>query len=393
MRVCGIVCEYNPFHNGHKYQLDRIKEAGFDAVVAVMSGNFVQRGEPAITEKHKRAEAALLNGVDLIIELPLPYSVASAQRFALGSVDILNSLGQVDSLCFGSECGNIELLETLALTDFDDEIKYYISDGMSYPCAYEAAVEKKLGQKYSSALQGSNNLLGIEYIKALNQLSCNIKPMTIMRTGTGHDSVDESGVFTSANNIRNNLLSEDIARFMPDSSYSIIMKSVNEGFAPASLNNCERSVLAVLRKLDKDYFSTLPDISEGLDNRLYSAVRNATSLEQLYNEVKTRRYTMARVKRLVLCAYLGIDSSFYEFLSPYIRVLGMNNKGRQILRQAKETAAKPVYMLSSDFANADPISQKLFSLEAKSTDLYSLCTKAISPCAAEYLTNPVIMVD
>ncbi|MBO4339080.1 MAG: nucleotidyltransferase family protein [Clostridia bacterium] len=391
MRICGIVAEYNPFHNGHKYLIEKIRESGFDCIVAVMSGNFVQRGESAVIEKHLRANQALLNGVDLVIELPTPFAVSSAEKFALGSVGILDSLGVVDSLCFGSECGNIDVLEKIADLNTKGIINKYLNDGITYAQAFEKLVENDLGSEYSSVLSNPNNILGIEYIKALNALKSDIKPFTVQRYGVSHDSDEPEGEYCSASYIRNNINNNCICDYMPDSAYEIIKKAVSDRICPVSLSNNERQILSYLRRFDRDYFSSLPDISEGIENRLCSSVREACSLEELYTLVKTKRYTMARVKRLVLSAYLGITSDFSDSLPPYIKVLGFNDRGREVLKISKEKVKKPVLTLASEFYSADEMCKKFYELECRATDLYFTLTPEILPCGREQTENAVII--
>jgi len=391
MRVCGIVAEYNPFHNGHKYLIDKIREIGFDYIVAVMSGNYVQRGEPAILDKRLRTKQALANGVDLVVELPLPFAVSSAEKFALGSVCILDSLGVVDSLCFGSECGNTDILKKISEVDVKGKINSYLNDGRTYASAVQSLIENELGSEYSDVLSTPNNILGIEYIKAINRLESKISPITIKREGVCHDSDKPEGDFCSASYIRSNIGNDSIFSFMPDSSKEIIKKAISNKICPISLEKNERVVLSYIRRYDSEYFSSLPDASEGIENRLYSAVREARSLDELYSMVKTKRYTMARVKRLVLNAFLGVTADYTEVLPPYIRVLGLNEKGREILKNAKGSATKPILTLASDFSKSDEMCKKFYSLECRATDLYSSLADEIQPCGIEQAEKAVIV--
>ncbi|MBE6834717.1 MAG: nucleotidyltransferase family protein [Ruminococcaceae bacterium] len=390
MRICGVIAEYNPFHNGHKYQIEKIKENGFDGVVAVMSGNAVQRGEFAFLDKSVRTRQALLNGVDLVIELPLPFSVSSAEKFALGGTSILDSLGVVNALCFSSECAEIEKLKRIAEIN-SDSITDYLKSGVTYASAYENLVENELGKEFSSILQQPNNVLGIEYLKALKRLNSEIKPFTIKRTGVKHNDEKTEKNFCSAKYIRENFDKKDVSSYMPFSSFELLEEAVKNNDEFSSLEKNEKTVLSMLRMFDKDYFSTITDISEGIENRLYSAVKEACSLCELYSSVKTKRYTLARVKRLVFNSLLGVTEEYTEFLPPYIRVLGFNEKGREILRNAKKLSSKPIYTLFSDFNNADEQSKMLYSLECKATDLYYSFTPEIKPCSREQTRNAVII--
>lgn len=391
MRICGIVAEYNPFHNGHKYQIEKIRESGFDGIVAVMSGNAVQRGEFAVCDKHIRAKQALLNGVDLVVELPLPFVLSSAEKFAYGAVSVLDSLGVVDGLCFGSECGEINKLEKIAEIDISGKIANYMSGGKTYACAFPSVVESELGEEYSQLLLSPNNVLGIEYIKSIKKLNSKIKPFTVERQGAGHHDLKAQNGFCSAQYIRDNINEKSISEYMPRSSFELLNEAVNNKQAPVRLENNEAVVLSNLRLRSEDYFSHLSDLSEGIENRLYSAVRKSSSLDELYSSVKTKRYTMARVKRLVLNAFLGVTNDFNEEFPPYIRVLGLNEIGREILKNAKLTASKPIYTLFSDFNSADEISKKFYSLECKATDLFYCFTENLMPCGKEQTENAVII--
>lgn len=391
MTVCGIVAEYNPFHNGHKYHIEQTRLKGYSHIVAVMSGNFVQRGECAIMEKHLRAKAALENGVDLVLELPLPYAVSSANSFAYGAVDILNSLGCVDAVSFGSECGSIDSLEEIACANVDLQLKEFLTQGLSYPSAYQKAVECVCSEESAKILESPNNTLGIEYIRAISSLSSQITPITIKRTGVNHNSSQISGEFVSAEYIRQNVFDEKIGSYMPESSFSVLKNAVENGLAPADLKNAETAVLAFLRQTNSDYLKNIPDVSEGIENRLIDSLRKSVSLEELYTLTKTKRYTHSRIKRLVLSAFLGITFEYTQQEPPYIRVLGFNEKGREILKAAKETAKKPVVQLSSDFKKLDCFSQKLFAIECKSTDLFSLFTPAKNICGTEQTENVIVI--
>jgi len=391
MRICGVIAEYNPFHNGHKYLLDEIKKQGFDAIVAVMSGNYVQRGEASVVKKSVRAKSALLNGVDLVIELPIPFVLSSAQRFAFGAVSILDSLGIVESICFGSECGNIEHIKKVAETNFDGKLNDYLTDGKTYASALQSYFEDEFGKEYSEILSSPNNVLGIEYIKALRKLNSKITPLTVKRIGTGHSQLKAENGFCSAKYIRDNIDNPKVFDNMPSSSSLLFKQSVSKSEAPVRLENNEAVILSSLRMKNEEYFASLPDLSEGIENRLYSAVRNACSLEELYSLIKTKRYTMARVKRLVLNAFLGVTNDYSGFSPTYIRVLGFNETGREIIKNAKLFSSKPIYSLYSDFSNADDISKKLYSLECSSTDLYNCFTPEIMPCGAEQRENIVII--
>lgn len=391
MRICGVIAEYNPFHNGHKYQIDKIKESGYDAIVAVMSGNAVQRGDLAIAEKHVRARQALLNGVDLVVELPMPFALSSAERFALGGVSILDSLGVVDGLCFGSECGDIDKLLKIADFNIDSKIAGYLSEGVNYATALQSLIDTELGKEFSDILSEPNNVLGIEYLRALKVLNSDITPFTVQREGVGHSDLSANKGFCSAQYIRENIGNIDISQYMPESAYEVLKLAINIGDAPVRLENNEAVVLSALRMKDVEYFSQLHDISEGIENRLNFAVRNACSLEELYSLVKTKRYAMARIKRLVLNALFDISNDYTSSLPPYIRVIGFTERGREILREAKLNSSKPICTLYSNFESLDEVSKKYYMLECKATDLFYCFTPEIGPCGIEQTENAVII--
>ena len=389
MKVTGIVAEYNPFHNGHKYMIDCVRGYGATHVVAAMSGNFVQRGSVAIMDKRARARAALMSGVDLVVELPLPWAVSTAELFARGGVSVLNALGCVDTLAFGCETAESEkLLKTAdAVCDIrvHDLIKKELEGGINYAAARENAVLKFYGDEISSVLTKPNNILAVEYIKAMKRLGSDMDIYPVFRKGAGHDELKENGEFASASALR--ILMErgdtDYRSFMPSATAEefLYMKSV--GRAPVCQDESERAILSRLRMLSIDDIKTAPDVSEGLENRIYDAIKTATSLEELYSIIKTKRYTHSRIRRIVTSLYLGLKAEDTKGEIPYIRVIGFNERGREILREAKEVAKLPVIMKTSQIAALSSDAKHVFELECKATDLYNLATPRVLPCGTE----------
>ncbi|MCH5170113.1 MAG: nucleotidyltransferase family protein, partial [Oscillospiraceae bacterium] len=272
MSVIGIICEFNPFHNGHKYLIDSVKKDG-DTVVCVMSGNFVQRGEPAIADKRTRAKMALLCGADLVIELPVAFSMARAQTFARGGVKLLDSLGVVDTLVFGSERGNVEMLEKTAQAieseQVNNEIIADLKTGETYAYAREKAVRKIFGSNFADVLHNPNDILAVEYISALNFLHSKIEPKAVLRKSVSHDSEETEGVFASASLIREKIKNgEKYEEFMPKDALEILEKAINDGNAPAVYSKLDIAILAFLRKAKSEDFSDVPDVSEGIENRI-----------------------------------------------------------------------------------------------------------------------------
>ncbi|MCQ2460723.1 MAG: nucleotidyltransferase family protein [Clostridia bacterium] len=397
MKTVGLVAEYNPYHNGHQYMVTKCREEGATHVVAVMSGNFVQRGSVAIMDKRARAKAALLDGVDLVIELPVPWAVSTAELFAKGGLSILQGLGCVDALAFGCETADKEMLIKAADAVCDikvhEQIKEELTGGITYAVARENAVRKLYGDKIADIISKPNNILAVEYLKAMRSLGSNFDIMPILRRGAEHDSLKENGEFSSASALRIMLERGDEKAFeyMPCGSVAEFKRLQNVGRAPVAIDDSERAILSRLRMLTVEEIKEAPDISEGLENRIYNAIQSATSLEELYSIVKTKRYTHSRIRRIITSLYLGIAPQDALHKVPYIRVLGFNERGREILRAAKDNAVMPIIMKSSQSYDLPEYGKHIFDLECKATNLYNLATPRILPCGTE-LTDEVIML-
>ena len=397
MKIAGIVAEYNPFHNGHAHHIDRTRAPEGDCaathVVAVMSGSFVQRGEPALLPKADRVRMALAGGVDLVIELPLPWCLSSAEGFAYGAVSLLDALGCVDVLSFGSEAGDISALEkaadVLESPRFPPLLRYRMEGGHPFPEARQKAVAEIAGEKTAALFASANNTLGIEYIKALRRLRSPMNCFTVARFGAGHDSLQPLGDMASASYIRQLLQGGhplNAAPYMPPACYALLCRALEEGSAPAKVSLIERAVLARLRLLSKEEWAALPDISEGLENRLYAAAQQAGSWEELVTAVKTRRYPLTRLQRVLWAAFLGLPAGYVGRRPPYIRVLGMNERGREILGAAKG-ASLPVVSKPSQIQALGREAAELLKLESRASDLYALCLPVPLPCGAAYTTG------
>ena len=384
MKVSSLICEYNPFHNGHKYMLEKMRENGSEYIVACMSGNFTQRGDVAIFDKYSRTKTALENGVDLVIELPVTYACATAEKFALGGVYILNSLGCVNEIYFGSECGEITALQnTVDILDsdnFSDGVKKYLSLGQTFAKARENAV-REISEIPAEILKSPNNILAAEYIKALKSLHSPICPKTIKRIGSEHDSLTAGDNIASATLIRKMILenSSDFQKYVPFTDIPDIHSS----------SKLETAFLYKLRMMSLEDFKSLPDMSEGLENRLYSAVRNAVSVEEVLSLVKTKRYTLARSRRILLYAFLDINKEDQRILPKYIKILGFNSKGQNILRTMRETAQLPVVMRYSDVKKLPSDAKYIYSLESRCDDIYALSGENTLPCGSN-MTNNII---
>lgn len=384
MKICAITAEYNPFHNGHAFQIsETVKNAQCSHTVIVMSGNYTQRGEPAIFSKYTRAQAALSCGADLIIELPLPWAMSRAENFAFGAVYIANALGCVDVLSFGSENGDIEKIKKAANTvcadEFSKELEPYLSKGMSFATARQCAAEKILGED-AKILSNPNDTLGVEYCKALEKLNSKIEPFCIKRTGAMHDGEITTDEFASASYLRKNA---NFSNFVPEKAAEIYKNAPK-----ADAKKLEIGILSHLRRMTKEDFAVLPDVSEGLENRIFDAVRTYGSVDEILEAVKTKRYSMARLRRIIMSAFLGIKEEDSIGPPPYIRVLGFNDKGREILSVAKKTATLPIVTKASQLKKHP---SRIFELECLSSDLYSLAFSPALPCAMD-MTEKIVVI-
>ncbi len=398
MKIGGIVAEYNPFHNGHKYQLEKSKELGeWTHVVAAMSSNYVQRGETALISKWARAEMAVKNGVDLVVEIPTLWSTSFAQRFALGGVSLLDSLGCVDMLSFGSECGDIdELIECKNAINSDavtERLKENLDFGLSFASARAEALRTVYGNRFFDILEEPNNTLGIEYLQALDKLDSHIVPMTVKRIGASHDSIIRSENFACASDIRSMMLGggREWEMFVPQSVVDIYRREEENNRAPCPNSKLEFSILCCMRQLSAEDIGLSPDVSEGIEYRIHDAALKASSLEELYQLAKTKRYSHARIRRIVLHAFMGFVSDDYKENPPYIHVLAMNERGKEILKEAKDRAKKPIVTKASDFDGLDDYGCHVFALEDMCTDVYSLASPVILPCGREK-TNGIVVI-
>lgn len=386
--ISGIVAEFNPLHLGHRYLLQRAGQASPGGVAVVMSGNFVQRGEPAAFYKWPRALAAIQCGADLVLELPVSFAVAGAERFAFGAVSVLDALGCVDNLVFGSECGRVQPLQKIAAVlqgrEFQDLLRHRLQPGISFAAARQAAVRELLGSP-SDLLNEPNNILGIEYCKALLRLASSMQPQTLQRIGAPHDAQTfATHPFASASQIRGQIFrQEPFSGSVPAQAAQILQHELDAGRAPASLSAVETAVLARLRTMSREELSQLPDISEGLENRIYSSVRTVVSMEQLIAAVKSKRYSHARIRRILLSAFLGLDRQQLPDSPAYLRVLAFNETGREILRTAKRSARLPLLVNAADADALDKTGKTMFEAECRATDLYSLCTPVKGPCGLD----------
>ena len=373
MAVAGIIAEYNPFHAGHALHIRETRRLlGDCAVAVVMSGHFVQRGDCAVLDKWTRARAALEGGADLVLELPTVWAASSAESFARGAVELLAASGVVTHLSFGSEGGDVEALQQVAACldsgAYQAGLRRFLDEGLPFAACRQAAVREMLGRDLAGLLSQPNNNLGVEYIRALNALDSQIRPVTVLRAGAGHDG-GEHPRYPSASFVREKILAGEL-----------------DAENPASLKYGERGVLALLRAMDEEDFAALPDCGEGLSNRILRAVRQGRTLEEVYSLSKTKRYAHARIRRAALWGALGLRACDRPGHPAYLRVLGASGRGRELLREMKDRAALPV-LTKPAHGKGVP----LLELEARCTDFYQLCRKAPGPCGLEWTTNPVML--
>lgn len=419
MNIVGLVVEYNPFHNGHLYHLNKsLEKTNATHSVAIMSGNFLQRGEPALFDKYTRAMAAVKNGVDLVIELPTLFACQSAETFAHGSITTLNSLNCIDSICFGSEEGNIDILYTISkiLVDECDEfknyLKKYLDEGMLFPSARSSALFDYINKynlidiskdKLFDILNSSNNILGLEYIKSILKLKSTIKPNTISRIVASYNSEDITSTICSATAIRKSLKENNdlslINDVVPKETYKVINDKILNNFYPMFDDNYYDTLNSIIirdyNNLDK-YF----EVTEGIENKIYQNIFKSNTLYDLHLSIKSKRYTLTKIKRTLNNILLGITKE--DMLKvrnidtmPYIRVLAFNDKGREILKVIKKSSDIKIINKFSNisFSMDDDIFKTLINYDIKATNMYNLIyykqNKNLLKGPMDFYTSPI----
>lgn len=400
MITLGIITEYNPFHNGHLYHLKKAKDlTGADAVICIMNGNFVQRGTPAIVDKWSRTKMALENGVDLVIELPLFYGIRSAEFFAKGSIKLLSASGIVDYIVFGSESGNIELLTYIAkiLVEepeyFQNRLKMMLRSGYSFPKARELAMLNYLNMKNNDinnikeikkVVKEPNNILGIEYIKANLESNSNINTLTIKRKYSKYHDKKLNNTIASATAIRNEIYKNDLSfinKFMPDNSYKVLKETFSQGKGPVIEDYLGILIINKLRQLKREELLKYAEIDNGLENRFLEAAHNSGDLKQLIKYIKTKSLTWTRIQRNLLHILFGLKKRDFELLDAsgpnYIRVLGFNKMGEDLLAKIKANSPLPLvtqpakYLKEININSQDSLIKSL-SYDILATNIYSL---------------------
>lgn len=389
-KILTIISEYNPLHFGHIYHLEEsIKKTNPSIKVAIISGNFVQRGEPAILNKWKRAEMALISGFDLIIELPCIYAISSAENFANGAIKIANQLNS-SYISFGSECGDLEKLQKLSslINEHEKEYSCYvknkISDGFSYPKAKELVISDLFGDNFADICK-SNNILGLEYLKSLNSINSNIIPITIKRDNTNKLSSSEIRKILRT---RSNL--STLEKSIPTFVLEILKQNINNGNLVLSLKEFEKELFYKLRTIDIDTIKNIPDIPDNMISNLKKSSESTNSLEMLIQSLKNKSITQARIQRILLYILLGItkkDMQISKSAIPYIRVLAMNNNGKKILSAISKSAnvITSVKDFESKCNNKDLI--RMLEIDKQATNIYTLAYKNNSQSNLDYTTK------
>lgn len=375
----AIVCEFNPFHNGHKYLIQTAKKLTKECVIAIMSGSFTQRGEIAITDKFSRTKVALENGVDLVVELPTAFSVANAEKFACGAVNIARSFDCVSSLSFGCETDDKELLLKSSRAINNEEVRLFLKSEMDkggyYPSALEFAVRRVFGNETADVYKKPNNILAMEYLKAMQGSGLDFVP--IKRTAVAHDSNLINGNFASASKIRELLRNGNSAqKFVPSVPEEITYPS-----------KLETAILYRLRSMGVEDFACLPDVGEGLENRIFSAVNNYNSVKEIIDSIKTKRYTHSRIRRIITCAFLGITEELQNTPAEYVRVLGFTSDGAKLLKHCKFDIVTSVACgLKLNKNTAAHLEKDIYA-----TDISALAYENIRKKGMDY-TTPIVKV-
>ncbi len=388
MKTTAIISEFNPFHNGHKYVAQKARENGADCVIAIMSGNWVQRGDTAIISKFARAKQALECGFDLVAEIPTYWAMATAQKFASGALYIAENLN-VDTLCFGSECGDItRIMQTVYCVrskEFEMEVKSHLSNGITLAKARELAAEKLC--QNGELLRNPNDTLAIEYISAAKDLNSKMRFEAVKRIAVGHNDLLKADGYCSASTIREMIKSGNIDEaesYMPHESFDILLDEYEKGKI-SDINSLEKAILAYLRTSSPESLAKTPDTSEGIEHRIFNAASMSSSLDELLKNAGTKRYTNARLRRLVLSAFLKESIDTIPAKVPYIRVLGCNETGAIMLQSAREISKIPIVMRSTTLKSTTE-----FDFESKATDIYSLSQLVPDNSGSEFVNGVII---
>lgn len=405
-KVIGIIAEYNPFHNGHSYHIQNTKAlTGADFVVAVMTGNFTQRGNTSVVDKWEKTKMALNGEADLVIELPTIYSISSAENFANGAIKILNTLGIVDSISFGMEADDISTLNNIANVlymeppEYKAILEHELSKGSSFPKARENALMMYLNdiKRYANVLKGSNNILAIEYLKALKSQKSNLVPIGVKREKVYYNSIKVIDEYASSTGIRNLLLHnqlEEARKVVPSKTYSLLLNNIRQGTFVLDITAYNREIIYKLRSMCVKEIANLPDVNEGLEYLIKDASNKTNNLIELINKVKSKRYTQTRVQRILLYALLGItkkDMEISKKMTPYIRVLGCSENGKILLSQINSKAKVITSFKKFEKSNKNRKIKRMLEIDKKATDIYTLGYKKESKAGLDYTKGLILM--
>ena len=402
-KILAVISEYNPFHNGHLYHLQKSKKMiDPDYSICIMSGNFCQRGDTSIMDKWSKTDAALKCGFDLVIELPVVYSISSAENFAEGALKILEAFDDV-TLSFGSECGNLDTLNNIADVLYNEPKEYQtilaheLSKGLSYPKARENALLLYLNdvRKYANVLSNPNNILGIEYLKAIKKLKSNVIPFTIKRIDEGYNSLKVKDRLASATAIRNLIKdNEDVKKLMPTPSFNILLENINNGKVLNDISVFEKEIIYTLRKMTLSEIAELQDVTEGLENAIKQAANTCNNLEDLINSIKSKRYTRSRIQRILLYSILNItkkDIKNSYKTKPYVRILGASKRGKYLLSRLNNPKY-PVITSVKKFMdnNNNKILKSMIEKDILASNIYTLGYKNNSKANLDYTKKLII---
>lgn len=408
MKTIGIIAEYNPFHKGHLYMIEEAKRRfNADRVIAVMSGSFMQRGEPAFFDKWTRTKAALTNGVDMVLELPVLFAAANAETFAAAGVRTLQETGIVDMLCFGTESGDLQILREAAnlMTDETEEfrhlLKSYLDEGLSYPSARAKAMET-ISNINGEILSQPNHILAIEYLKALERYHCSMTPVTIKREGSQyHDTSLENGM-ASASAVRKGFLekrAEMAYQQVPENCYPLYSEAFANGTAPVTLDCLADALNYKLRIMSAPDISAIYEVTEGLENRILRSIDTCYSFPDIIEFIKSKRYTRAKIQRILLHILLDIKTTEVSYFMsrqhmPYVRVLGFRKDCAEVLGDLTLNAKCSVLTnlkKSPELLDSDGL--HLLALEKTATDLYTMCAPGITHRAPNQdFTVPMVIL-
>ena len=402
--VLGIVAEYNPFHNGHIYHIQKAKEnANAEYTVAIMTGNFTQRGNTSIINKWEKTKMALSSIVDLVIELPTIYSISSAENFADGSVKILKELKFITHISFGMEASNIADLNKIAsiLVDepeeFSEIIKKELKEGNSYPKARENALVKYTQNfQYGEIVSGSNNILAIEYLKAIKRQKANIIPVGVKREKVFYNSSKIVDEYASSTGIRNLLIKknfDEINKVVPSTTFDILLDNIKNGTFIPDISTYSIPIIYKLRTMTKQQIADLPEVSEGLENLIISSVSQTNNLNELIDMIKSKRYTKTKIQRILLYALLGITKQDMELSNkvvPYIRVLGCNNNGKTLISQIEKHTKVITSLKRFEKGNINKKLARLLEIDKKATDIYTIGYLKNSKTGLDYTKGMII---